>query len=1348
MREEVEKYQFEYYSTRAITKPLKQIPENLASDEAVQRETAKLLWNQVTIINNLMKSIDNLIEEIKVTISACRRRNENDPVIPDNVKVSLIKAIDCIMVTDILQFKKKEIYSCIMYCKKIDDEILKEVGGEKYKRVLQREYDLSVKSYYFIHLYKEQTQFLTPRDLYIDCLKYCINMVVDQISLFPKDHFMYLRSITTFLFIIDTYGSELDNPFKQKSIDLDKMSKLIRTYPFIPIFGDIYMSVYDILYMCPNFDRNNKSYIIKEDRTIKRYLLSERLPEINTEFDSFITKLTYLLPQLQSNSANGKIDIQMQTLDLAIQGFRLLSKCNMSLKLQYIWKLAHPCPLFPCCICRRYLPMAKFEQSQQQLLSQNKFARCSDCMKSSNASAKETSIVIEESRHYASSLQYNIDKEEKKQLLNTCVLIKNIASELKKVEATVSSIIRKEIYRRIQYFVKDELLYWLHHVDKAGRKKTLWLMDILIKFSECLGDWYNNKYPDPDSDYRLKSKDRGLIHYEYLPRAVAPSVSQLLLYSSLLSSIIDDQSPAIPKQSLFGKSIFTTQDIDKIKTCYLSVFTYMPLLNWNQTINDLSNIGEFWFREIYLDSLTIPQFPYTLSFPYLLLHNISAKPLDHILEDIHIIASMYNDSGMILLNDMKCQYLYKELEMETNLVMDDLIERIAKSLYSYCKSLGATELIPYEKIAPEDIPKLYKAENRLSMSFIHSHLDVLGHSINIYELLRDKMNSILRKDMNAIFEDFKAISICEICNTNTLIKLVRNTHRYVQRYVDVDSFDTIYNEVFHNASPLSFKTSLSDYICSQLKSIMIDYIFYADNQFFITLKADQGKHGEYDKILKYGSSTISKYLNNSTQSLYFCQDHMNMLVSILTQNQLIYILCEITSFLINHCKQINSLYREAISSVLPESIDKCDFATLYQILHESCSNIDKRKLRDISASFKVIGNGYQLLSMIQKALTQSGIHIWNELAPFLTMSNSSVSNMESLLKSIYNEKYKTASLPLIIASTATNLKKSVDLYAYESNNITILNPIFDFIYETISKELPDWIDNEPSNGYLDGSVQSKEFWRIWDIYLFCYTDISLSESLSQDNQMVYGSGILYGGITLLSIMRQYNRFKLYAYSAQIENDGFNQSNNYNISDSLIGCLSHLSQSFGAMLNYRSSYYMLNAYQPCQSAKIYEHPFNEKATYIVTKPLYKDKEFAPEDILFYKSSFTSKYTLRPILKYYKTTMENVSLESISLSTYQSFSSSSSSLQKSSSVASTSSTEPEKPKPASSAPKENPYASDPQYAKYFRLVKMGMSIEHCQLKMRSEGVDEKVIASLSAGSGSAAPEQPTTATYSPK
>ena len=129
------------------------------------------------------------------------------------------------------------------------------------------------------------------------------------------------------------------------------------------------------------------------------------------------------------------------------------------------------------------------------------------------------------------------------------------------------------------------------------------------------------------------------------------------------------------------------------------------------------------------------------------------------------------------------------------------------------------------------------------------------------------MNSILRKDMNAIFEDFKAISICEICNTNTLIKLVRNTHRYVQRYVDVDSFDTIYNEVFHNASPLSFKTSLSDYICSQLKSIMIDYIFYADNQFFITLKADQGKHGEYDKILKYGSSTISKYLNYSTLSL-------------------------------------------------------------------------------------------------------------------------------------------------------------------------------------------------------------------------------------------------------------------------------------------------------------------------------------------------------------------------------------------------------------------------------------------------------------------------------------------------
>ncbi len=103
------------------------------------------------------------------------------------------------------------------------------------------------------------------------------------------------------------------------------------------------------------------------------------------------------------------------------------------------------------------------------------------------------------------------------------------------------------------------------------------------------------------------------------------------------------------------------------------------------TLRQITDVGDLWYREFYLDLNERIQFPIDMSLPWILTDHILESGNTSMMEYVLYPLDIYNDAASRALNELKSRFLYDEIEAEVNLAFEQLVYKLTNQIYTYCK---------------------------------------------------------------------------------------------------------------------------------------------------------------------------------------------------------------------------------------------------------------------------------------------------------------------------------------------------------------------------------------------------------------------------------------------------------------------------------------------------------------------------------------------------------------------------------------------------------------------------------------------------------------------------------------
>ena len=79
-----------------------------------------------------------------------------------------------------------------------------------------------------------------------------IDRILSSSSTYPKEHFLYLRSVSELFTLLDSSITN-DSVFRSRVVSLAEAQKIFRVYPFVPVEYELVYSAFDILKLAPTW---------------------------------------------------------------------------------------------------------------------------------------------------------------------------------------------------------------------------------------------------------------------------------------------------------------------------------------------------------------------------------------------------------------------------------------------------------------------------------------------------------------------------------------------------------------------------------------------------------------------------------------------------------------------------------------------------------------------------------------------------------------------------------------------------------------------------------------------------------------------------------------------------------------------------------------------------------------------------------------------------------------------------------------------------------------------------------------------------------------------------------------
>ncbi|KAH9614330.1 hypothetical protein KSS87_011253 [Heliosperma pusillum] len=976
------------------------------------------------------------------------------------------------------------------------------------------------------------------------------SLELDFALLFPERHVL-LRVLPVLIVLATTSEKDTEALYK-------------RSDPLIPAFPDLHLSPVAIMkelsIYFPKFASQTRLLALPsphelQPREIQEYpsleanvaanlytfvLFAGKLHvskdgAIRAEHDDFAIRFALCINQLDLLKSTESADVEWckdvkgNMYDMVVEGFQLLSRWGGRIWEQCAWKFSRPCK----------------DQASEE---------------SNNASTFT---------------------EERRALVELIGYVKSIGSMMQKYDTLVADALWETIHAEVQDFVQNTLATMLR--TSFRRKKDLsrnYYLRILSDMRTLSADWMANtskQEGDLQTSHQEFEDSRGSHLY---PRPVAPTPAQVKL-----GIFFDHQSEMVATHRMEGvhclqfliyevvsggnlrrpRGLFNNngseipaEDLKQLETFFYKLGFFLHILDYKVTIASLTDLGFLWFREFYLETSRVIQFPIECSLPWMLIDYVLESQNVGLLESVLMPFDIYNDAAQQALTVLKQRFLYDEIEAEVDHCFDIFVSKLCESIFTYYKSWASRDLLDPSFLFAVDNGEKYAVQPmRFSALFQMTRVKLLGRSINLRCLMSQHMNKIFRENLEFLFDRFESQDICAIVELENLINILKHAHKLLSQDLAIDSFNLIFSEMQENISIVSYSSRLAYQIWIEMQNDFLpNFILCNTTQRFVrspklTNVPIQKPSMPYAKPNFYCGN---QDLNSAHQSFtrlhngFFGMPHMFSIVRLLGPRSLPWLIRALLDQISNKIGSLEPMI-SGLQEMLPKSIGLLPFdggvAGCLRHIKEQLNWNSKTELKqDVLLAIKEIGSILYWMGLLDVVLREVDTIRFMQLAPWLGFipgadgqilqsQGDGESPIVNLLKSTTAAIVSNPNLsnPGSFHAMSKQAEAADLLYKANMNAGSVLEYALAFTSAALDKYCNKW-SATPKTGFIDITT-SKDFYRIFSGLQIEHLEESV---LGVPNiHAMLGDSVAWGGCTVIYLLGQQLHFELFDFSYQVLN---------------------------------------------------------------------------------------------------------------------------------------------------------------------------------------------------------------------
>lgn len=806
------------YTYRSVSQAIPEISMEVPKDSVMSPEEEAELAAKRSEINRkvldvLRPEMKKLKEFIAFTVEATSlfhscvthltSKEQHDELIPEGIYLSMVKLADVMLILDTL----KDIKSCFKndfsrYKRVVGShpsiEILEEIS--QLQMFFSNPEPRKAKHYLFLCLRDEVRRVGGHEAVLLSLLDLALTSLDKGFYVTPEEKFRFLRILPFLMVMVDGDAQEEPksfNVFKTSKIKATRLQAVFKKYPIVPLYGDMSIAMEIILHRSSHYDRAamGSQWGQKEaDAAVASppYDLRSAWDGMRSSYSHFATRFAAAVNRhrkypFRKQLDDVTVDMSAATFGLAQEGLQLLASWTAQLKQMLSWKYTHPCSL-------QHLQSIQVAANTQAL-------------------------------EYGRVLRYNLSREELSVMVDFISTIKSLSALMHRSEALLSPYIRFHIHHRIQKLVLTDLVPLLHRVDKRNKP----ILPTLLKVRSLVADWGVEVASNAElqqQDYKSYSRNKPLPPTKHPARVVSTATTQLFILRTQVSSLFDHGSELKKASSWFGKADLEPADEQLFERFHSESFHFNYLLDFSQTLQQVSDLSDLWFREYFLEMTKCIQFPVDMSLPWMLAEHLLLKHVVNapMLENVLFVLDIYNDAAYKALFVLNQQFLYDEIEAEANLVIDQLYFLLSDEVYTYYKNLAASTKL--DKSLKNKLEGLKAAagsgdhltvESRRMVSLLSQrHIQLLGRTINFSFILGQNINNKVYRDIDFAIKRFESSDARGVIELKAFLDVLANTHARLSQYLELDSFPSMVSEVNESFSPACSRGRISLHMLSSL----------------------------------------------------------------------------------------------------------------------------------------------------------------------------------------------------------------------------------------------------------------------------------------------------------------------------------------------------------------------------------------------------------------------------------------------------------------------------------------------------------------------------------------------------
>lgn len=968
----------------------------------------------------------------------------------------------------------------------------------------------------------------------------------DRVLLYSERHSL-LRVLPVLVVLATSGEKEGESIFKKI-----KISRLMNTFkrdPVIPAFPDLHLAPASMLKeLAPYFHRLTAQMRFiglplphelsaKEAIEYQReYLIVNNISTMRADHDDFCIRFASAVNQLEAANVEMGVDpalrkrIKENVYLVVVEGFQLLSEWTGRVWQQSAWKFSRPAKDSERFDAERVVEVTDYE----------KVVRC------------------------------NYTAEERKALLETIGYIKGVGTMMERADTLVANTVWESVHAQLQDFVQAKIPTMLRTSFK--RKKEL--ARLLSDMKTIAADWQGKPPPvgEKVKSRKLSREENIVPPVVYNPRAAFPTAAQLHCLQYLIHEIVTGGAPK--KTGGFFISSETevpTAELRQLESFFNRLAFFPHVIDYRATLAHVTDLGFLWFREFYLETSRVIQFPIECSLPWMLVEHVLDSKDIGLLESVLLPFDIYNDAADQSLRVLKQRFLYDEIEAEADLCFDQLVSQLSDQIFTHYKSRAASKMLDMSFMA-----SINDHENYLVLPKRYDHLfrlrrvKLLGRNVDLAHLIRQRLNKVFRENLDFLFEQFESQDLCSVVDLQRLVEALRLTHELLSEHIAIDPFNLMMGEISETISLVSFSGRMASQVLLELQNDFFpNFMLCTTTQRFVRSSKPPKRPIKRpsppfaDPSFLFGNTDLNEAhgVVAELHSKFFGLPHMFAVVKLLGSRSLPWLVRALLDYLSQKILMMEP-WVEDLRELMPKAISLPPYdAGVEESLNHFTEqlqwavNYDGRP--EMLQGLKEIGSLIFWMSLLDTAMRETETVHFMQVVPWLGVVPNKDGQLQQLLcddnYSPVVSLFKEATSEVLYSTSRVNcpaflsMAKQAEvvdiLYMNNLQTGSVLDYTLTYLHAILSRARDKW-DLPPKSGLVEITL-SKEYHRIYSglqytmmqgvppsvqSLLIAYSQVSPEGDSFQDR---YGDAVAWGGCTILYLLGQQLRFELLDFAYHV-----------------------------------------------------------------------------------------------------------------------------------------------------------------------------------------------------------------------